>query len=424
MDVKSLEKRLAERHSAVEDWIRRHAGKVCFPIYSSVDVRDAGFKISAIDANIFPAGFNNLCDAFLEKGARLLREFVTANYGDLERIAIYPESHTRNKYYLQNLHALKSMVERAGYKALVGTLDPKFRNGVTELETFEGQKIQIHRLMRNGEALFSNDFTPELILINNDFADGRPDELATAGTPVTPPPAMGWYVRSKWEHFQIYDSLVKEFAEILSVDPWLLAPLTEFEDDVRFKDGKGIDRVATKIDYLIGRIAAKYNEYGINRKPLVFVKDNAGTYGMGIVVVGSGDEVLNLNRSQRNKMARGKSSSGIRAVIIQECIPTSDYFNEFAGEPVIYMVGDQVLGGFFRYSESKSETESLNAPGTQFAKLCLAGEEDFDDVLACYQGHCSFALYYTIARISCLAMGQEMKNRELCPPAVSHGGIR
>ncbi|MBI4830245.1 MAG: glutamate--cysteine ligase [Candidatus Lindowbacteria bacterium] len=228
-------------------------------------------------------------------------------------------------------------------------------------------------------------------------------------------------MRSKWEHFQIYDSLIKEFAEILSADAWLMSPLTEFEEDVSFRDGKGIDRIAGKVDHLLGRIAAKYKEYGIDRKPLVFVKDNAGTYGMGIVVVGSGKEILNLNRSQRNKMARGKGASGIRAVIIQECIPTTDYFNGYAGEPVIYMIGDRVLGGFFRYSESRSETESLNAPGTRFAKLCLAGEEDFDDVLACYQGHCSFALYYTIARISCLAMGQEMKNRELCPRAVGRG---
>lgn len=123
-------------------------------------------------------------------------------------------------------------------------------------------------------------------------------------------------------------------------------------------------------------------------------------------------------------MSRGKGSSGIRAVVIQECIPTADYFNEFPGEPVVYMIGDQVLGGFFRYSETKSETESLNAPGTHFAKLCLAEDEDFDEILACYRGHCSFALYYTIARISCLAMGQEMKNRELCPPAVPQGQLR
>ena len=419
MDVGSVEKRLGERYPAVEAWIKRHAEKVCFPIHSSVDLRDAGFKISAIDANIYPAGFNNLCDSFLDKGGRLLREFVTASYGSIERIAIYPESHTRNKYYLQNLLALKSMIERSGFEVMVATADSRFPDSATELETFEGQKIRIHKLVRDGEILRCDDFTPDLILINNDFSDGRPDELVNLGQPVTPPPEMGWYVRTKWEHFRIYNSLIAEFAGILEVDPWLLSPLTESENDVNFKNGKGADRVAGKVDRMLESIAAKYHEHGIDRKPLVFIKDNAGTYGMGIIVVESGEDVLQLNRSQRNKMSRGKAASGISAVVIQECIPTADYFNGHVGEPVVYMIADQVLGGFFRYSETKSETESLNSPGTQFAKLCLTEADDFDEVLACYHGHCSFELYYTIARISCLAMGYEMKNRELCPPALS-----
>lgn len=424
MDVESVEKKLRERYSEVEAWLKQHAERVCFPIHSSVDVRDAGFKISAIDANIYPAGFNNLCDSFLEKGAELMREFVTASYGSIQRIAIYPESHTRNKYYIENLLALKSIVERAGFEVLIATADPKFSDPVTELEAFEGRKVEIRKLAREGDLLRSGDFIPDLILINNDFSDGRPDALVNPSQPVTPPPEMGWYVRSKWEHFQIYDSLTREFAEILEVDPWLLSPFTEFEDDVRFKDGKGTDRIARKVDHMLGRIAAKYEEYGINRKPLVFVKDDAGTYGMGIIVVESAEELLNLNRSQRNKMSRGKGSSGIRAVVIQECIPTADYFNRQPGEPVVYMVGDQALGGFFRYSKTKTETESLNSPGTQFAKLCLREDDDFDEVLACYQGHCSFELYYTIARISCLAMGNEMKDRELCPETISPGESR
>ncbi len=423
MNVASTEKRMLERYASVEEWIKRHAEKVCFPINSSVDLRDSGFKISSIDANIFPAGFNNLCDSFLDKGGRLLREFVTESFGNVGRIVIYPESHTRNKYYLQNLFSLKSMIERAGFETLIATLDPRFPAGGAELETFEGQEIRIHKLVRDGDMLRTDDFTPELILINNDFSDGRPEELVNLSQPVTPPPEMGWYSRTKWEHFQIYDSLVKDFAKLLDVDPWLLSPYTEFEDDIHFKNGLGADRAARKADQLLERIAAKYDEYGIEEKPRVFVKDNAGTYGMGIVVVESGDELLSLNRSQRNKMTRGKGSSDISAIVLQECIPTADYFNEHVGEPVVYMIGDQVLRGFFRYSESKSETESLNSPGTQFAKLCMTEADDFDEALACYHGHCSFELYYTIARIACLAMGYEMRNRRLCPPVIPQGKL-
>jgi glutamate--cysteine ligase len=392
---------------------------VCFPIHSSVDLRDSGFKISAIDANIYPAGFNNLCESFLDRGGKLLRKFVDASFDGVRRIVIYPESHTRNKFYLQNLLSLKSMIERGGFEARIATLDPRFPDTVTELESSEGQAVHIHKLSRNGDRLYSDDFEPGLILINNDFSDGKPDGLSNLRQPVTPPPEMGWYTRTKWEHFEIYESLTKEFAGILGVDPWLLSPLSDFENDVSFKDGSGIESAAAKVDRLVEGIADKYKEHGIDQKPLVFVKDNAGTYGMGIVVVGSGAELLGLNRSQRNKMSRGKGSSGIRSVILQECIPTSDYFNDHVGEPVVYMIADQVLGGFFRYSESKSETDSLNSPGTQFAKLCLTEADEFDEALACHRGHCSFELYYAIARIACLATGYEMKNRRLCPPAIS-----
>ena len=419
MDVAGVEKRLIEKYPDVEAWIKQHTEKVCFPIHSSVDLRDSGFKIAAIDANLYPAGFNNLCESFLDRGGNLLRDFISGSFGGVDRIVIYPESHTRNKYYLQNLFSLKSMIERSGYETLIATLDPRFPETPTELETSEGETIRIHRLARDGDTLRANDFTPDLILINNDFSDGRPDGLVGLAQPVTPPPEMGWYSRTKWQHFEIYDSLVSEFAEILSVDPWLLSPLSDLADGVSFKDGGGVDAAAAKVDALLKRIAAKYGEYGIERKPLVFVKDNAGTYGMGIVVVGSGDELRGMNRSQRNKMSRGKAGSGISSVILQECIPTADYFNDNVGEPVVYMIADQVLGGFFRYSETKSETESLNSPGTQFAKLCLTEADEFDEALACHRGHCSFELYYTVARIACLATGYEIKNRKLCPPAIS-----
>ena len=33
--------------------------EVPIPIYGSVDIRDAGWKVAVVDANHFPAGFNN-----------------------------------------------------------------------------------------------------------------------------------------------------------------------------------------------------------------------------------------------------------------------------------------------------------------------------------------------------------------------------
>jgi hypothetical protein len=48
---------------------------------------------------------------------------------------------------------------------------------------------------------------------------------------------------------------------------------------------------------------AKYREHGIDDKPYVVVKADAGTYGMGVMTVKDASEVIGLNRKQRNKMS-------------------------------------------------------------------------------------------------------------------------
>ncbi|RXM06277.1 hypothetical protein EO238_29295, partial [Citrobacter sp. AAK_AS5] len=35
------------------------------PFYSSVDIRNAGFKLAPVDTNLFPGGWNNLTDEML-----------------------------------------------------------------------------------------------------------------------------------------------------------------------------------------------------------------------------------------------------------------------------------------------------------------------------------------------------------------------
>ena len=46
---------------ALVHWYENRLRDAYIPFYSSYDVRDASFKISNVDGNIFPAGFNNIC---------------------------------------------------------------------------------------------------------------------------------------------------------------------------------------------------------------------------------------------------------------------------------------------------------------------------------------------------------------------------
>jgi ElaB/YqjD/DUF883 family membrane-anchored ribosome-binding protein len=69
-------------------------------------------------------------------------------------------------------------------------------------------------------------------------------------------------------------------------------------------------------------VRRKYKEYGIHEKPFVAVKADAGTYGMGVMMVHDASEVRDLNRKTRNKMSVVKEGMQVRDVIIQEGIPS------------------------------------------------------------------------------------------------------
>ena len=51
---------IIEHHQQIEGWFRNQWLKYPAPFYSSIDIRNSGFKISPVDTNLFPAGFNNL----------------------------------------------------------------------------------------------------------------------------------------------------------------------------------------------------------------------------------------------------------------------------------------------------------------------------------------------------------------------------
>ena len=51
---------LESKRELITAWMKKKRNEVPIPIYGSVDVRDAGWKVAVVDANHFPAGFNNV----------------------------------------------------------------------------------------------------------------------------------------------------------------------------------------------------------------------------------------------------------------------------------------------------------------------------------------------------------------------------
>jgi len=255
-----------------------------------------------------------------------------------------------------------------------------------------------------------NTFIPDVILLNNDFSGGYPAVLDTIIQPILPSHHLGWHTRKKSEHFRHYNRLAKEFAEIAGFDPWIITIETEEVDGVDFNEDVGIDRVADLVDQVLKKTKAAYDARGIKNEPFAFVKNNAGTYGMGIMVAHSADEIRTMNRRSKNKMSVGKNKRHIDSLVVQEGVPTATLVDRLASEPVIYLFGCELIGGFLRTNTERGIEENLNSQGMVFRKLCMSDLRDEADEPGVEEMSLE-QVYGAVARISALATGLELKER-------------
>ena len=58
--INELEQRVLDSTPAIERWFRLEWMEHTPPFYSSVDVRNAGFKLAPVDTNLFPGCWQNL----------------------------------------------------------------------------------------------------------------------------------------------------------------------------------------------------------------------------------------------------------------------------------------------------------------------------------------------------------------------------
>ena len=94
------------------------------------------------------------------------------------------------------------------------------------------------------------------------------------------------------------------------MDPWLVNPMYARCGEVNFSDGSGDECLMSNAETLLGKIRRKYKEYGIQEKPFIIVKADAGTYGMGIMTVRDPKDLADINRRTRNKMSVIKDGAG------------------------------------------------------------------------------------------------------------------
>jgi glutamate--cysteine ligase len=370
--INELEQRILESMPAIERWFRLEWMEHTPPFYSSVDLRNAGFKLAPVDTNLYPGGFNNLTPEMLPLAVQAAMAAIEKICPEAKNLLLIPEKHTRNTFYLQNVQRLVQIFTAAGLNVRLGTLDETI-TAPTQLELPDGGSLTLEPLLRTKRRLGLKDFDPCTILLNNDLSAGLPKVLENLHEQyLLPPLHAGWAVRRKSNHFQSYEEVAKKFAKLLGMDPWLINPMFAKCGKVNFQDGTGQECVQSHADALLGKIRRKYKEYGIQEKPFVIVKADAGTYGMGIMTVRDAKDLDELNRRTRNKMSTIKDGQEVSEVIIQEGVPTYERVNDAVAEPVVYMIDRYVVGGFYRVHAERGVDENLNSPGASFVPLAFA----------------------------------------------------
>ncbi|MGR6805225.1 glutamate--cysteine ligase [Sphaerotilus natans] len=370
--INELEARMLDSVPAIERWFRLEWMEHTPPLYTSVDVRNAGFKLAPVDTNLFPGGWNNLTPEMLPLAVQAAMAAIEKICPEAKNLLLIPEKHTRNTFYLTNVARLVQIFTQAGLNVRLGTLDPEV-TAPTELALPGGDTLTVEPLIRTQRRLGLKNFDPCTILLNNDLSAGIPPVLEGLHEQyLLPPLHAGWAVRRKTHHFQAYEEVAKKFSKLMGMDPWLINPMYTRCGEVNFGEGSGIECVQTNVDALLGKIRRKYKEYGINEKPFVIVKADNGTYGMGIMTVRDAKQLEEINRRTRNKMSVIKDGQEVTEVIIQEGVPTCERINEAVAEPVVYMLDRYVVGGFYRVHADRGIDENLNSPGAQFVPLAFA----------------------------------------------------
>jgi len=403
-----LEQHLLNHQAEIEGWFRKQFKQTPTPFYASVDLRNAGYKLAPVDTNLFPAGFNNLHTDLRPLAIQSAQNAITQACPIADGVLLIPENHTRNQFYLESLAILKEIIVSAGYEVHIGSFNPDLTD-TTELTLPSGKTLILHPLKRQGARVGVNDFFPCAVLLNNDLSGGRPALLENIEQTLLPPLDLGWATRFKTEHFNFYTSVTHEFAQMIQIDPWLINPLSVQSGPINFKDRTGMELLAETVNQVLQKTQHYYHQHHISCKPFVIVKSDSGTYGMAIMSVKNAEDVLQLNRKQRNKMSSAKEGLVAEQMLVQEGVYTHETINDAVAEPVVYMMHNQVIGGFYRVHTGKEATDNLNSPGMHFEPL------SFED--ACVMpdqsqspdaGPNRFYAYGVVARLALLAAAREI----------------
>jgi glutamate--cysteine ligase len=366
--INELEARMLESMPAIERWFRLEWMEHTPCFYSSVDLRNAGFKLAPVATDLFPGNFNNLTPQMLPLAVQAAMAAIEKICPEARNLLLIPDADTSDPFYLASVQTLMQVFNQAGLNVRLGSFDAAPKT----LAAPGGGELTMEPVIRSRSRLGLKDFDPCTILLNSDLALGVPRELQGLHEQyLLPPLHAGWAVRRKSKHFQSYEEVAKKFAKLLGMDPWLITPVHNACGEVDFETTGGLDCVRANADAALTKVRRKYKEYGINERPFVVLKADHGNRGRGVLTVRDMKDLDDTARL-RERLGLAKDGEAITDVILQEGVASYERIHGTVAEPVVCMIDRYVVGGFYRVHADRGTDENLGGPGSSFVPLAFA----------------------------------------------------
>jgi len=409
--INELEQRVLDSMPAIERWFRLEWMEHTPPFYSSVDLRNAGFKLAPVDTNLYPASWNNLSPEMLPLAVQAAMAAIEKICPEARNLLLIPENHSNSTFYLSSLVQLRRIFHMAGLNVRIGSIDPAIKK-TTTIELPHGESVTLEPVLRGKRRLGVKDFDPCTILLNNDLRAGVPGILEDLHEQyLLPPLHAGWTTRRRSKHFKCYEEVAKRMGKLLGVDPWLINPIFEKCEAVNLADDSGMECLHSRVDALLVKIRRKYKQYGIKEKPFVVVKADNGSHGVGILTVHDAKDLPALSQRMCSQTSGLPDTEPAHDILIQEGVLTQERMNDAVAEPVVYMMDRYVVGGFYRVHAHRGVDENLKAPGASYVPLAFKQSTHLPQ--PGFKPGASapnrFYMYGVVARLAMLAASYELE---------------
>ena len=344
--INELEQRMLDAMPAIERWFRLEWMEHTPPFYTSVALRNAGFKLAPVDTSLFPHGWHNLTPEMLPLAVQAAMAAIEKICPEARNLLIIPENHLRGPSDLADVAQLQHIFNLAGLNVRVGSIDPELKQSITYTLP-GGESVEVEPALRLRRRVGLKHFDPCTILLNNELTAGAPGILEELYEQyLLPPLQAGWTVRRRSRHFQSYEDVGKRFGKMLGIDHWLIHPISASAEAGSGK--KPLDALRAAVDLVLTKVRRKYKEYGIGEKPFVVIKADDAADSAGVALLRDVRELEALAEDAR------LPRSG--HWLVQEGVLTQERMHEAVAEPVVYTMDRYVVGGVYRVHAATDAT--------------------------------------------------------------------